>query len=256
MNVMEITQLAFHPLAEVFPLMEGKEFAELATSIKVNGLRDAIVMFEGKVLDGRNRYRACLKAGVNPRTEEFSGDDPVAFVMDHNLHRRHLTSGEKAMAVQKFATLSKGRKRNITNGSAEPFKTRAEIAKRTGLSPSTISEAKIIIAEGTADEIFDVSTGKRSITRVSNEVRARRGPKPNKPPKARGGMRAQKRLLRIFQRALSLLCNNLEHIEDIDLPKLTEDQKKSAVTQLLEAERALRKLKGRVRHGGTNVGKV
>ena len=61
--------VAVHPLAEVLPLIEGAEFDELVASVKANGLRDPIIMFEGAILDGRNRYRACLAAGVEPRTE-------------------------------------------------------------------------------------------------------------------------------------------------------------------------------------------
>jgi len=59
-------QLEFHPLADIFPMMEGAEFAELVEDIRTNGLRNAIMLHEGKILDGRNRYRACLALGIEP----------------------------------------------------------------------------------------------------------------------------------------------------------------------------------------------
>jgi hypothetical protein len=59
--------LEFHPLANVLPLIEGAEFEDLVADIRANGQRDDIVLLDGMVLDGRNRYRACVAAGVKPR---------------------------------------------------------------------------------------------------------------------------------------------------------------------------------------------
>jgi hypothetical protein len=95
--------LEFHPLADIFPLMEGAEFEELVADIKkLHGLRDPLTMFERKILDGRNRYRACREAGVEVKTELFEGDkeSALAFVISKNICRRHLKSEKKRKIIE------------------------------------------------------------------------------------------------------------------------------------------------------------
>ena len=74
-----MSKLEFHPLAEIFPLVGGADFDELVADIRVHGLHEPIVVFEDRVLDGRNRYRACEVAGIEPTLTVYTGDDPVAY---------------------------------------------------------------------------------------------------------------------------------------------------------------------------------
>lgn len=82
--------MEFHEITELFPLLEGGEFEQFKADIAQNGLEEPIWLYEGKVLDGRNRYRACKALGVEPAYRRYEGDDPEAFVISMNLHRRHL----------------------------------------------------------------------------------------------------------------------------------------------------------------------
>src|SRR5262245_6679093 len=75
--------LGFHPLADLFPLMMGNEFGELVADIKANGLREKITLYKGKILEGRNRYRACREAGVKVETDDFDGDEPRRYSQVH-----------------------------------------------------------------------------------------------------------------------------------------------------------------------------
>jgi ParB-like chromosome segregation protein Spo0J len=104
--------LEFHPLADIFPLLEGDEFNNLVSDIKANGLHEAIIVYEDKILDGRNRYRALLALGIDPEgycvDETDDIDDPVAYVISLNLRRRHLDESQRAMVAAKLATLKLG----------------------------------------------------------------------------------------------------------------------------------------------------
>jgi N6-adenosine-specific RNA methylase IME4 len=85
-----------HSYAKIFPLLEGNEFEQLVDDVKENGLIHSITLFEDKILDGRNRYRACLQAKVEPKFIEFSGSDPISFVISCNSSRRDLTASQRA----------------------------------------------------------------------------------------------------------------------------------------------------------------
>jgi hypothetical protein len=63
---------------------------------------------EGKILDGRNRYRAAQMAGVPYPTRTYDGDDPIGFVISMNLARRHLSESQRAMVAAKLATFTLG----------------------------------------------------------------------------------------------------------------------------------------------------
>jgi hypothetical protein len=109
--------LEFHPLANLFPLIEGEEFYKLVDDISKNGLRQRIVLFEGKILDGRNRYLASREAGyTDPNlfqpggslVEEYNGDNPLQYVVSLNLNRRHLTDQQRAAIAAELANVGHG----------------------------------------------------------------------------------------------------------------------------------------------------
>ena len=99
--------MQFHEVANIFPLMSDAEIQDLASDIRANGLIESIWTYQGKIVDGRNRYTACQIAGEEPRYQEWKGDDSelVAFVLALNLKRRHLDASQRAvigLAVEKY----------------------------------------------------------------------------------------------------------------------------------------------------------
>lgn len=88
-----------HPAAARFPLLGDEELRRLADDIAAHGLVHPIVLDgEGLILDGRNRYNACVLAEVEPQFVIHDGD-PVAFVLSANVERRHMSTGARAMAT-------------------------------------------------------------------------------------------------------------------------------------------------------------
>ena len=88
----------FHEICLLFPRMTDEELQALAADIKEKGLQHDIVLYQGKILNGRNRYLACPMAGVEPRFTEWDGEgSPLEWVISENMIRRHLTSGQRAV---------------------------------------------------------------------------------------------------------------------------------------------------------------
>lgn len=88
----------FHEFADKFRLMNNEEFEGLKEDIRKNGLLNTICIFNGKILDGRNRYNACKELKISPKYYQFKGTEEEAFyfVISLNLTRRHLNPAERA----------------------------------------------------------------------------------------------------------------------------------------------------------------
>jgi ParB-like chromosome segregation protein Spo0J len=126
------TRYDFHPAANIFPLLEGEEFNALVADIKTFRLRERIKLFGGKILDGRNRYRALLAAGIKPTSNYFDHlpyVDPVAYVISTNIHRRHLKPEDRIKYLAQLVA-------------AQPEKSDRQIAKEAGVSHPTIAKAR------------------------------------------------------------------------------------------------------------------
>jgi hypothetical protein len=145
--------LESHPFADLFPMLDAAASDELGRDIESNGLYDAIWLYEGKILDGRNRYRECLARDVDPKFQEYRGRDPLGFVISKNLHRRHLSETQRATVAAKIATARKGGQpaAGERSDSAIQPRTVKEAAKDLNVGATTVKAAKTVLKHGTAE---------------------------------------------------------------------------------------------------------
>lgn len=172
-----------HPFAEIFPFSDGPEMDLLAQDIKEHGQQEPIKLFEGKILDGRRRNRACELAGVTPRYEQFQGDEDaaLAYVMSANMYRRHLNDNQRIQAAARYAKASKGRpsktvlEEPISNGEEtngdgthevvdEQAATIAQAAEKFDVPVSKVKRAKTVVSKGSAKVNEAWAQGKLTLT--------------------------------------------------------------------------------------------
>jgi hypothetical protein len=137
-----------HPLCTLFPRIEGKEFELLKTDIQQNGLREPIVLHDGFILDGGNRYRACIETDTLVRFVDYDGDNLAAYVLSKNLHRRHLSAGQQAAIVASAQSWSEaqthgGDRKSRVN--VNSWSSTAERATESGSSVSTQKKADAVV---------------------------------------------------------------------------------------------------------------
>jgi ParB-like chromosome segregation protein Spo0J len=121
----------FHPLAKSLPLMWGSDFDDLVIDIKENGQIVPIGIFEGQILDGRNRYLACKKLGIEGKFEKVTPKNAKAYVTSINVHRRQLTREQRSEHL--ILLLVKQDSLQMTN---------AEVAKAADVSEKTVQRKK------------------------------------------------------------------------------------------------------------------
>lgn len=156
--------MKIHKAAEIIPPMTGEEYEALKSDIKKNGLIHPIMMFEGAILDGRNRERACRELGVTPDRAEFTGDDPIAYVLSMNVHRRHLNASQLAMIGAKIATLRQGQKKADAQFCAS---SQSEAAKDLDVSRRSIQQATKVLSNGIPELAHTVEEGKMAVSEAA-----------------------------------------------------------------------------------------
>jgi len=162
-----------HPLADLFPMMEDEAFDDFARDIETNGQREPIILHENKILDGRNRFKACQRLGISPRFREYNGGDPLGFVISLNLMRRHLTESQRAMVADSLANLRDGQRKQTVKSANLPITEAAQIyapvsqteaAKMLNVSRRSVQTARKVREDGAPELVKAVESGAVSVS--------------------------------------------------------------------------------------------
>jgi len=133
-------KIKIHSFANFLPFATDEEYRKIRDDIKENGLRVPLLLFNGELLDGRTRLRACQDLGIPPSFDHFRGSSMEALrhVQSLNVYRRHLDQGQKAVAASRIAEeLKRCQRMTIKEATAAA-------AKATGASVSSTRKAAAI----------------------------------------------------------------------------------------------------------------
>lgn len=165
----------WHEYANVFPMLYGPALDALREDIRANGVREPIVFLGDHVLDGRNRYQCARDLGIEyPRREfgsqESDGADPLAFVISHNLTRRHLTESQRASAAARIANMRQGERTDIQPSANLQKVSVSDAARMLNVSERSVASAKAV--QDTAPRIAPfVDDGSLSVSLASKVAR-------------------------------------------------------------------------------------
>lgn len=183
--------LEIHEFAKAFPVMAQPDFELLKQSIKSSGVRQPAILWEGKIIDGRHRYQACVELGIECPTVNHEGDEDsaLALVKDLNSTRRHLSPAQLAVAAAKLAAVFTARHgtspvavENPPVGGFVPDQrvTIASAASITGASKRSTERMTAVL--NAAPEIAEqVAEGKLSVRNAEAMARRQVAPKVNMP---------------------------------------------------------------------------
>lgn len=163
--------------------MNEQEFAELKADIQEQGLLEPIITYEGKILDGRNRFMACNELGIKPEFVPYTGNTPLHYVVSKNLKRRHLTAAQKAFVAleieKRLGEIAKKQQGTRTDIFANcekvdfmPIRAEKQAAEIVGTGSRYVSEAKNI-QEKAPDLVPQLKAGELTIPKAKAEINRR-----------------------------------------------------------------------------------
>lgn len=252
-----------HSLATLFPSMTEAEFATLRDDVAAHGLREPVWTWQGFLIDGRHRARACEELDIECPSREYQGDDPLAFVLSLNLNRRHLNESQRAMVAASIANMKPGRPGETASIEAV---SQSAAAEKLNVSRSAVQRASKVMDEGAPELVEAVKSGAVKVSAAAQvtdlppekqadlvkrgEVKAKARAKPaEKPVEAPDDAAKDERiadleaaLQEVSGHAQELLAENEQHVARLS----TNDETKALIEENGRLRGQLKDLQSRI----------
>lgn len=155
-----------HEIANIFPMMNETDFENLKKDIQENGFDEerSILLYENKILDGRNRNRACQELGIEPIFRIYEGEDPLYYVISNNLNRRHLNESQRTIVAMRMANMKQGERTDIEHSANWQKVSQEKASELMHIGVRQISRAKELF-EKSPEVIERIERGETNIGR-------------------------------------------------------------------------------------------
>lgn len=171
--------------SKLIPALLDEERSGLEASLKAEGCRDALIVWNGMLIDGHNRYEICQKHNIEFQTTEISfdsRDDAKIWIIQNQFSRRNLNSyqrGKLALELKPLiankAKKQQGTRVDISQNSGEsliPIDTQKKVAKAARVSHDTISKIEKIEKKATPKQKEQLEKGESSINHIHKQIRS------------------------------------------------------------------------------------
>ena len=172
---------------KLIPALTAEEFKQLEENILKDGIRDPLVLWNGYLIDGHNRYQIAFKHGLEYKTidKEFEDESQVKeWMINNQFGRRNLSNYQRSVLALELESVFSKRAKESKIEKVSHYRqtgevlanlpkpdTRKELSNVAGVGERTISMVKVIEAKATPEVKAQLSTGEVSINQVYQDIK-------------------------------------------------------------------------------------
>ena len=171
----------------LIPPLTAEEFAQLEENCVKEGIRDALITWNGILIDGHNRFKIAAKHGLlwNEKRMTFADrNEVIRWIILNQFGRRNLSAYDRSVLALKLkpviaekAKEKQGERTDICQKSdRSSIDTKKELAKVAGVSHDTIHKVEAIQNSGNQQLIDDIREGRESINSGYQRVHPKKTP--------------------------------------------------------------------------------